>query len=94
MSPMPTTATAAVGLLLLAAAALPGCRSDGGFGRRGSGESLAFALGSVRTHEARAWEATSQRVASLPATVEQEFERAPDEWLNTYTLYFEGEASR
>jgi hypothetical protein len=88
-------ARTSVALALAATLALAaGCRSDGGFGRRDSEDSLAFSTSTVSRRTAEDAEATARNLRSVPRWVHDEVDRAGDEWLNTYILYLEGRSAR
>jgi hypothetical protein len=80
--------------LLATAAALGGCRSDGGFGRKDSSRSLGWSLSRLSAHTAEDADRTAETVAGAPAALGRSVERSSDNLGDTYRLYFEGTEKR
>ena len=88
----PATAARSLPALLLlgAVVALPGCRSDGGFGRKDNAPTLAWTLERFAKQVETDWKTTTDGLADLPGAVARDFRRGVDGLQSTYWLYVEG----
>lgn len=86
--------TALIPLLALAAVALPGCRSDGGFGRTDSARSLAWSsnVAARRMHDNV--ERTTDTLSRVDDAIANDFATSWDRLEGTLRLYVEGTEGR
>ena len=81
-------------VLVLATVALSGCRSDGGFGRRGSQRSLAWSTGiaAERFHDNA--DSIGSALGGIDDALAREFHDGAEGLESSYRLYFEGKGNR
>lgn len=86
--------TLLVPALLVAAGALCGCRSDGGFGRKDNARSMAWAADRIAARTAEDMDRTAENIAGTPAAVSRSVGNSMERMGDTYRLYFEGTEQR
>ena len=82
------------GLLLAGAAALGGCRSDGGIDRQDAAPGLRFAASRVALRTEEDADATVRTLGAIPAALARDVTTSLDDLAATWSLYLDGHAPR